>query len=249
MVRTHHSRDWHRCHTNSKCQSNIFFWNNRKNFLWIKISCFVYIKKKSRKNDSHESALIGLFCIILACILSGVAGVYFEKILKNSKASIWVQNIQLGASGTFFALASVWYMDYDNVSNFGFFFGYNNLVWGTVFFQSAGGLLVAVVIKYADNILKGFASSISIIVSVLASAYLFDTKINDLFVLGTCLVVTSVFLYSYTPTSTHTLNDPAKSPNLSYSRRGVEIEVTNPKNCVIKMDQDTEHVSVELDQD
>lgn len=35
--------------------------------------------------------------------------------------------------------------------------------------QALGGLVVAVVIKYADNILKGFATSLSIIISALIS--------------------------------------------------------------------------------
>lgn len=38
--------------------------------------------------------------------------------------------------------------------------------------QAVGGLVVAVVIKYADNILKGFATSLSIIVSAIISYFL-----------------------------------------------------------------------------
>jgi len=37
----------------------------------------------------------------------------------------------------------------------GFFFGYNSMVWTVIFLQAVGGLVVAVVVKYADNILKG----------------------------------------------------------------------------------------------
>ena len=36
----------------------------------------------------------------------------------------------------------------------GFFHGYDGLVATVVFLQAAGGLLVAAVVKYADNILK-----------------------------------------------------------------------------------------------
>lgn len=40
--------------------------------------------------------LIGLSAVIAACITSGFSGVYFEKILKGSKTSLWIRNIQLG---------------------------------------------------------------------------------------------------------------------------------------------------------
>ena len=54
----------------------------------------------------------------------------------------------------------------------GFFRGYKFTVIIVILLQSAGGLCVAVVIKYADNILKVFATSISIILSCIASYYL-----------------------------------------------------------------------------
>lgn len=44
----------------------------------------------------------------------------------------------------------------------------------TVCLQALGGLVIAVVIKYADNILKGFATSLSIIVSTLISYFLLE---------------------------------------------------------------------------
>lgn len=43
-----------------------------------------------------------------------------------------------------------------------------------LFLQALGGLVVAVVIKYADNILKGFATSVSIIMSALISYFLLE---------------------------------------------------------------------------
>ena len=39
---------------------------------------------------------IGLLAVVVACLTSGFSGVYFEKILKGSKTSLWIRNIQLG---------------------------------------------------------------------------------------------------------------------------------------------------------
>ena len=44
----------------------------------------------------------------------------------------------------------------------------------SLFFQAFGGLMVAVAVKYADNILKVFATSISIIVSSIFSYLVLD---------------------------------------------------------------------------
>jgi solute carrier family 35 (UDP-sugar transporter), member A1/2/3 len=156
-------------------------------------------KASSTDTSQQKNAIFGLICIVLACSLSGLAGVYFEKILKNSKVSIWVRNIQLGTFGSFFALLTAAISDFEAIRTNGFFHGYTFSVWINIIIQSAGGLIVAVVIKYADNILKGFATSIAIIVSCLASAYIFGTIIDGIFVLGTTLVVISVVLYSYQP--------------------------------------------------
>lgn len=167
-------------------------------FIGVAIIQIQNVNKASSSSD-NSNALFGFICVLLACLLSGLAGVYFEKILKNSVVSIWIRNIQLGFFGTLFALLTVYIYDGKAVNEKGFFFGYNTLVWINIFIQSFGGLLVAIVIKYADNILKGFATSIAIIVSCIASVYLFNTEINVLFAFGTLLVVLSTLLYSYIP--------------------------------------------------
>uniref|UniRef100_A0AC34FR66 Uncharacterized protein n=1 Tax=Panagrolaimus sp. ES5 TaxID=591445 RepID=A0AC34FR66_9BILA len=43
----------------------------------------------------HGNPLYGLLSVLAACVLSGFAGIYFEKILKGSNVSIWMRNIQL----------------------------------------------------------------------------------------------------------------------------------------------------------
>lgn len=80
-------------------------------------------------------------------------------------------------------------------------------VWYLVTLQATGGLLVAMVVKYADNILKGFATSLAIVVACVASIILFNFQLTAQFSLGTVLVISSIFLYGYQPpqpkTSSH----------------------------------------------
>jgi len=65
-----------------------------------------------------------------------------------------------------------------------------------IMLQSLGGIMVAVVVKYADNIQKGFATSAAIIICCIASVYLFHVVLSVQFLIGTVLVILSIFLYA-----------------------------------------------------
>ncbi|KHN81593.1 UDP-N-acetylglucosamine transporter [Toxocara canis] len=113
----------------------------------------------------ESDRLIGLLAVLAACFSSGFAGVYFEKILKGTAVSLWIRNLQLAFFSIFGGLFMVWLYDSEKVNENGFFQGYNNIIWIVVLLQAYGGLVIALVVKYADNILKGFAVSLSIIIS------------------------------------------------------------------------------------
>lgn len=147
-----------------------------------------------RPLDQNPGA--GLAAVVASCLSSGFAGVYFEKILKGSSGSVWLRNLQLGLFGTALGLVGLWWAEGTAVARRGFFFGYTPAVWGVVLNQAFGGLLVAVVVKYADNILKGFATSLSIVLSTVASIRLFGFHVDPLFALGAGLVIGAVYLYS-----------------------------------------------------
>lgn len=150
------------------------------------------------KNEKRlEKPLLGFTAVLIACCLSGFAGVYFEKILKNtSNISLWIRNIQLAVVAIPFGLIQVFVAEYEETTTKGPFYGFTSLTWLCIILQVQGGLLVAVVVKFANNILKGFATSMAIVISTVASMFLFDFNLTPTFLFGASLVIGSVMMYN-----------------------------------------------------
>lgn len=172
------------------------------------------VPKNMPVGSAHESAplhihvmspLKGFGAVTAACFTSGLAGVYFEMVLKNSKADLWVRNVQLSLFSLIPALLPILYSSRPPNSQ-GFFLDlfrhFGGWAWATVGIQVFGGLVTAIVIKYSDNILKGFATSLSIIFSFLASVALFDFRITPSFVIGASTVLWATWMYNQPPAST-----------------------------------------------
>ena len=96
----------------------------------------------------------------------------------------------------FIAFAGIYMKDADVALSKGLLVGFTPLVWTVVFIQAAGGLIVAVVVKYADSVLKVFAASFSIVASCFVSVFLFDFRPNFSFMMGTVFVCLSIVMYS-----------------------------------------------------
>ncbi|KAI5117303.1 hypothetical protein M0805_005532 [Coniferiporia weirii] len=142
----------------------------------------------------------GFAAVTAACFTSGLAGVYFEMVLKNSKADLWVRNVQLSLFSIIPALLPVLFSPTSGGVSRGIFCdflkNFGAWAWATVAIQVFGGLVTAIVIKYSDNILKGFATSLSIIISFLASVALFDFHITPGFLLGSSTVLAATLMYN-----------------------------------------------------
>lgn len=154
---------------------------------------------ETRVISVSQNRVLGFSAALGACVLSGFAGIFFEKMLKTSDLSVWMRNIQLSLLSLPLSLITSLISDGSVISEKGFFFGYDLFVIFLVILTACGGLIVAVVVKYADNILKGFATSLAILLSCIVSIYLFSFQLTLQFALGTMLVIVSVFLYGYDP--------------------------------------------------
>lgn len=173
------------------------------------------------QNTAEMNQMVGLAAVLSACLTSGFAGVYFEKILKRGrKVSIYIRNVQLGFFGTVIGLITVAVNDFDQVQEGGFFQGYGVPVMIPILTQAVGGLLVAVVMKYADNILKGFATSLSIVLAAMLSSMFFDVPVSNLFAVGAALVIFAVYIYGKFPPK------PANQSTTGYA----QVPTNNPES-------------------
>jgi len=158
----------------------------------------VQISGNTGQSNTEESQkrFVGLIAVLCAACTSGFSGVYFEKILKGSKTSLWIRNVQMGLPSVLVAIITVYLKDSANIAKQGFLGGYSPIVWTVVTVQAVGGLIVAVVVKYADNVLKVFATSFSIVVSCILSSIFFDFHASFNFVVGAFFVVIATVMYS-----------------------------------------------------
>ncbi|CAJ0558576.1 unnamed protein product, partial [Mesorhabditis spiculigera] len=165
--------------------------------LFVGVSLVQSQTSNSSGGPRDQSPFIGFSAVIVACCLSGFAGIYFEKILKGSApVSLWMRNVQMSVFAIPASMIAVLVQDGEFVQSHGLLYGFDNIVWLTCFWYGIGGLSVAACIKYADNIAKNFATSVAILLSTIGSVWLFGFVPSMVFMLGAALVILSIFLYS-----------------------------------------------------
>mmetsp|Transcript_7658 Transcript_7658/g.11596 ORF Transcript_7658/g.11596 Transcript_7658/m.11596 type:complete len:359 (-) Transcript_7658:71-1147(-) len=154
--------------------------------------------ESSDSEGTEQNPVKGILAILAACMTSGFAGIYFEKVLKQTKQSVWMRNIQLGLFGGFASIIVMLCNDWNDIKTLGFFHNYNLTVVFVVCLQASTGLIVAVVVKYTDNIIKAFAGALAIIGASLASIVLFEFEADTNFLFGGIIVVVASYTYGTT---------------------------------------------------
>jgi UDP-sugar transporter A1/2/3 len=149
----------------------------------------------------------GILATLGIAVSSGFASVYTEKVIKTQRTTSTVAQAgqKYGLAYTQVQLASMslvtigvyaMAMDFRKIVEYGLFHNFN--VWAglTVFNSAVGGLIVAAVLKYADSVLKGYATAISVIMTGVLSMVLFGTQLHVVYFLGIVNVVVAVLLYN-----------------------------------------------------
>uniref|UniRef100_A0A7N0UXX8 CMP-sialic acid transporter 4 n=1 Tax=Kalanchoe fedtschenkoi TaxID=63787 RepID=A0A7N0UXX8_KALFE len=144
-----------------------------------------------------QTPLQGWIMAIVMALLSGFAGVYTEAIMKKRfSRNINVQNFWLYVFGMIFNAVAIVIQDFDAVVNKGFFHGYSFITVLMIVNHALSGIAVSMVMKYADNIVKVYSTSVAMLLTAIVSMFLFGFHLSLAFFLGSTVVSVSVYLHS-----------------------------------------------------
>ncbi|TID25905.1 UDP-galactose transporter [Venturia nashicola] len=144
--------------------------------------------------------------LLFQTFLSAVAGVYNQKLCKSEGASLHADNMILYAAGCCANILIHIMTRFIKSSEPGFFTGYND--WGAIMVIASNvfiGLAITAVYKYADALIKCFATAVSTALLLYISPILFGVSMSAMVIPGTVVVFLATWLYLE--------GTPAKDPN------------------------------------
>ncbi|KAL3699886.1 hypothetical protein R1sor_017908 [Riccia sorocarpa] len=145
----------------------------------------------------------GYLLAVLSACLSGLAGVYTEYLMKKNDDTLNWQNVQLYAFGVLFNGLRLSLDDFNDAFSKGVWFtrlfsGYNFTTLLVVVNLGCTGLLVSWIMKFADNIVKVYSTSMAMLLTMLLSVYLFNYVPTLQLFIGIAICGISLQLY-FTP--------------------------------------------------
>ncbi|KAM0939426.1 putative nucleotide-sugar transporter [Dioscorea sansibarensis] len=155
--------------------------------------------------DSIFSAPIqGYILGVVSACLSALAGVYTEYLMKKNNDSLYWQNVQLYTFGAIFNMLRLLWDDFRIGFDKGpwwqrLFNGYTLTTWLVVLNLGSSGLLVSWLMKYADNIIKVYSTSMAMLLTMILSIYLFSFQPTIQLFLGIIICMMSVHMYFAPP--------------------------------------------------
>lgn len=161
-----------------------------------------YLIREHHKESPISNRLQGFIYVLAAALSSGFAGAYLERMFKQDTArvehSVWHLNTQLACFSIPVAILTVILRENDSLVTKSAFQGYDFVVIFTIALHAIGGLIVAMVMRFAGNILKCFAASISICAVTFLSAFTQSdyAHISASHVVGITFVIVAIFMYN-----------------------------------------------------
>ena len=133
----------------------------------------------------------------------------------QTQPTLWDRNFQLAAWSLILGIIILLLNVGDDLSDtleFGYYHSWSRWTVAVCLVQSCGGLLIALVVQYTDNIVKGFAMACAMCLSPIMSVQLFNEQMPTYpNIAGMLAVVLSCFNYSDVPAVIVPSQDPASS--------------------------------------
>ncbi|KAI3703179.1 hypothetical protein L1987_73072 [Smallanthus sonchifolius] len=153
-----------------------------------------------------SSPIQGYILGVLSACLSALAGVYTEFLMKKNNDTLYWQNVQLYTFGAIFNMGRLFLDDFRGGFENGpwwdrLFNGYTITTWLVVLNLGSTGLLVSWLMKYADNIVKVYSTSMAMLLTMVLSVFLFTFKPTLQLLLGIIICMMSLHMY-FAPPST-----------------------------------------------
>jgi len=150
------------------------------------------------KSLAGGNFFLGTSAVLIEVTLSGFASIYFEKVVKTDveELNIWERNFQL-AFGSFPVYFLFIYFGHGG--EVGYFGGWSMVTFALAFLGAAGGLLVALSIKYGDAILKTLATAGAIVISSIFDYFILDGTLTAVMALAGGVVICAIIDYTFDP--------------------------------------------------
>lgn len=140
----------------------------------------------------HHSRLKGIIFTIVAAGTAAVSSQTFEDILKSEKETTWVRQLQMSCMGLLGAIISCIF-DYEKIKTS---VSISNTLLFLVFIRCIGDIIIPFVLKYADNVTKGFADTLSMLMAVPLSQILYHWHPHMGFYVGTIIILFSTYIFN-----------------------------------------------------
>lgn len=160
-----------------------------------------------RAANAGGSVIVGTSAVLIEVTLSGFASIYFEKVIKTDplQLGIWERNFQLALGS---CPVYILFILSELGGEVGILGGWSYVALLLSLLGAAGGLLVALSIKYGDSILKTLATSGAIILSSVLDHYLLGGPLTAVMMIAGTQVILAICNYTFDSTPVETLVEP-----------------------------------------
>ena len=167
--------------------------------------------QRSEVTPSSQNGFIGSAAFLFAALCTSGGSVYFESMIKARAASsasafapngvekaglLWLRSLQLCIYASAIAATGVLLVPDRAITERGLLHGFGLLPWLCVVWNGAGGLIVAICMKHADNIRRSFAQGIAILLGAIGSYACFGLQLSAGFTIGASLILLANLLYA-----------------------------------------------------